>query len=201
MNIKEVCKALDNDNWLELSQYVPYHYEIKMTSPDVWKHWEQDMWLAQWEKQDILAADSNYYGTIDIYSLHPITIPTKKKIFDTTYTFEVKVSPASKVGGVEKGIKEILEKFGKVSSSALRECFTYKTEPIKFKYLDYKYVPSEISNYITYRIWDICKENKIQYYYNFNVDEVRLLSFKPIPEAIIKQIKKEFGEYIKNENC
>lgn len=201
MNLKEVCEALNNEDWLEVSNYVPYCYEVKMLNPNVWKSWERDMWIAQWEKQDVLRVKDTYYGTIEIYSLHPITLPTKKKIFDTTYKFEIKERVARKVGGVEQAIKTMLEKWVKVSSITLRECFTYKSEPINFKYKDYNYVPTEISEYITYRIWEICKEHNIQYYYNFNLDQLKLYSFNPIPQEPIQQIKNEFGEYIKNENC
>ena len=74
MNLKEVCEALNNDDWLEVSNYVPYRYEVKMINPNVRTSWERDMWIAQWEKQDVLRVKDTYYGTIEIYSLHPIKL-------------------------------------------------------------------------------------------------------------------------------
>lgn len=199
MDIKKICEVLENKDFLEVSDYIPYHYEIEMVKPDVWKHWERDMWIAQWEKQGVLQVKDTYYGTIEIYSLHPITIPTKKKIFDTTYKFKAKETRASKVGGVEKGIQEILKKECKVDST-LRECFTHEWPTIEFTYKGGS-LPNTIYEYIIFKLNQICKEHNIQYYYNYKWDQLTLLSFEPIPYKAVEQIKKELGEYIKNENC
>ena len=199
MNIKEVLEVLENKYFLEVSDYIPYHYEIEIVNPNVWKDWERDMWIAQWEKQDVLRVKDTYYGTIEIYSLHPLTIPRKKKIFDTTYKFDVKETRASKVGGVEKGIQEILKKMCKVDST-LRECFTHEWPTIEFKYKGGS-LPNTIYAYIIFKIGQICTEHNIQYYYNYKWDQLTLLSFELIPYKAVEQIKKELGEYIKNENC
>lgn len=201
MDIKDVWNDLYWDGKEFVEKYLPYFYKITITKKSEKKllDWEINMWGCFFEKMDIIDWSVNQ-NTIYIYGEKPIAIPKQKTVLGETYYFNVEQQEPSKKSGTQQGLKDwFTQKIALYPDVAKK--FPYKSTNIFFKY-DYDKVSDldTLEKYTKLALQRICKENKICFTYDWTWHYAFLASFEPIKQEVIDQVKKELGEFIKNEN-
>ena len=200
MNVKKIWNELLENDIDFVRPYIPYDYEIEVILPnkDATWTWDVDMWCWYFKKLDIIDYTKRD-NIIHLYSEKPLQIPKKKIVLGETFKFTTTLYNASKQGGIEQGLKDWLIK--KISlAPTLATHFGYKTPRIQFKYNTYIYDDRYIlQDYTKLILTHICKANKICFVFDTTWDYAQLLSFNPITKAVLNQVNKELGEYIKHE--
>lgn len=201
MYIKELWDDLYGDGKEFLEKYLPYLYKITITRKSEKKllDWQINMWGWFFEKMDIVDWSVNQ-NTIYVYSEKQIKIPTQKTVLGETYYFNVEQQEPSKQGGAQQGLKDWFTQKIALSPDVAKK-LPYKSHNIFFTY-NYDTISDlhTLENYTKLTLQKICKEHNIFFTYDWTWHYAFLASFEPIKQDIIDQVKKELGEYIKNEN-
>ena len=203
MTIRKLWDKFSFNDCQDLKNYIPYQYQIDIEIKDKQvQDWQKSMWMSYFEKQDAMHIYHERVDRIFIYADHQIQIPKRKTVLGTTYLFKVKEFKPKYDGGVELGMKNILTKKINVDWKVFRY-FPYASKEISFDVDNLNGFKDKwvVETYIKLMLDKICNKNHIQYAYDRTCQFTQILSFEPIKQEVIDQIKKELGDFIKNENC